>query len=415
MTSDLLICAEGVSKKFSRSLRQSLLYGAQDLAREVMGKSRTANLRKGEFWALQDVSFEVNRGEALGVIGQNGAGKSTLLKLLNGLVLPDKGKISARGEVGALIQLGAGFNPILTGRENILVNASALGIRRREIHKKLNEIIEFAGVGDFIDSPVQNYSSGMKVRLGFSVAISANPDILLIDEVLAVGDLAFRNKCLKRIQMIRETGVAIVFVSHNLAQVNRLCDQAIYLKTGRIEARGAAAGVIEAYVTDSLEEETTFYHQPGTEKYLLVRSVELLNENYQAIEQIVSGAPLIFRIKFEARRHLEKPNFIFMIEPVDRRIIAAYIHQEAYRDRASFSPGIHMIDIRLEKVPLLPGLYSLRSSVEGRNPLELYGKIFNMASFRVVARDNQTLISNTAGFVELEADWRVHVNAEAIR
>jgi len=195
--SETLIRVENVSKKFCRSLKKSLWYGMRDLSKEVLGRRHGGDgeLRPDEFWSVNDVSFELKRGECLGLIGPNGAGKSTLLKMLNGLIKPDQGRIEMRGRVGALIELGAGFNPILSGRENIYVNGSVLGLAKEEIDQKLDEIIEFSELDEFIDSPVQNYSSGMKVRLGFAVAAHMKPDILLIDEVLAVGDIGFRTKC----------------------------------------------------------------------------------------------------------------------------------------------------------------------------------------------------------------------------
>lgn len=406
--SETLILAENVSKKFCRDLKRSLRYGVQDLASELLGRRNArGGLRKDEFWAVKDASFEVKRGEALGLIGPNGAGKTTLLRMLDGLIKPDKGRITMRGRVGALIQLGAGFNPILTGRENIYINAAVLGISKREIDKKLDEIIDFADIGDFIDAPVQTYSSGMNVRLGFSVAINLRPDIMLIDEVLAVGDLAFRNKCIEAIQEIRDSGVAFVFVSHALERVNRVCDKAMYLRAGKIVSYGVTEEVISAYVTDFSDSGTRFLHHPGTEKYMQVRNVLLLNENGQPIDQVISGGPLTIRMEFEAKRTLDTPLFNFMIEPSARHVIAAYLHQEITDNRPSFSPGVHVIDITMRRFPLLPGRYQLRVSVSGSNLLDLYGKIFNLATIDVVAWENQVIATNRAGFVELEADWRV--------
>ncbi|MBF0196054.1 MAG: ABC transporter ATP-binding protein, partial [Magnetococcales bacterium] len=219
MSEEPLIRVDGVAKKFCRHLKRSLLYGLQDVGREMMGRKRSENLRKEEFWAIDDVSFTVNRGEILGLVGHNGCGKTTMLRLINGLLMPDKGSITIRGQVGALIQLGAGFSPILSGRENIHINAAVLGIPTSEVNKKLDDIIEFADIGKFIEAPVRTYSSGMRARLGFAVAIHMNPDILLVDEVLAVGDLMFRNKAMERMMAMANSGVAVVFVSHNLAQV----------------------------------------------------------------------------------------------------------------------------------------------------------------------------------------------------
>ncbi|MCC6252732.1 MAG: ABC transporter ATP-binding protein [Bacteroidia bacterium] len=231
--SEVLIKVEGVSKKFSKKLKTSLYYGLKDVFGSVLGLQPSAELRKNEFWAISDVSFEVKRGECLGLIGHNGAGKSTLLKMLNGLIKPDKGQITMHGKIGALIELGAGFNPILTGRENVYNNAAILGFTKNEIDKKFDSIVEFAEIGEFLDMPVQNYSSGMKVRLGFAVAAQMEPDILLIDEVLAVGDIGFHVKCLNRIaELLPKT--AIIFVSHSMPQVTRICTNGILMNRGKI-------------------------------------------------------------------------------------------------------------------------------------------------------------------------------------
>ncbi|HRZ50305.1 MAG TPA: ABC transporter ATP-binding protein, partial [Bacteroidales bacterium] len=179
--SDTLITVDHISKKFCRSLKRSLWYGMQDIGNELMGRQRSDELRKNEFWAVNDVSFQLKRGGCLGLIGHNGAGKSTLLKMLNGLIKPDRGSITMQGRVGALIELGTGFNPILTGRENIYNNGAVLGFSRKEIDAKFGAIVEFSEIGEFIDTPVQNYSSGMKVRLGFSVATEVDPEVLIID------------------------------------------------------------------------------------------------------------------------------------------------------------------------------------------------------------------------------------------
>lgn len=244
--SDVLVSVDNVSKKFCRSLKKSLWYGVQDMAGEMFGRSGERELRPDEFWAVKNVSFELRRGECLGLIGRNGAGKTTLLRMLNGLIKPDGGRIEMRGRVGALIALGAGFNPILTGRENIYINASVLGIAKQEIEDKIEEIIDFAELQEFIDSPVQNYSSGMQVRLGFAVATALNPDILILDEVLAVGDTAFRSKCFDRIgKIINKT--AVVFVSHNESQVRRICDQAILLQNGLVLNYGNTGKVLNSY------------------------------------------------------------------------------------------------------------------------------------------------------------------------
>jgi lipopolysaccharide transport system ATP-binding protein len=251
-TNEVLVRVNGVSKKFCRDLKKSLWYGVKDVAAELFpfGKQKSeirdrrsdssassssppsdSGLRPGEFWANKDISFELRRGQCLGLIGHNGAGKTTLLKMLNGLIKPDEGTIEMRGRVGALIALGAGFNPILTGRENIYVNGSILGLTKEEIDTKIEDIIEFAEIEDFIDSPVQSYSSGMNVRLGFAVASSLEPDVLIIDEALAVGDVQFKTKCYNRLAGFRSK-TAMILVSHQKSDLSRVCDYGLVLDKG---------------------------------------------------------------------------------------------------------------------------------------------------------------------------------------
>ncbi|HRI11761.1 MAG TPA: ABC transporter ATP-binding protein [Verrucomicrobiota bacterium] len=246
MTNETLVNVDNVRKKFCRSLKRSLWYGLSDMASEVVGGKDHEHLRKDEFWAVNRVSFELRRGECLGLIGRNGAGKTTLLKMLNGLIKPDEGRIEMHGRVGALIALGAGFNPILTGRENIYVNGSVLGLTKKEIDDKMEAIIDFAEIRDFIDTPVQSYSSGMQVRLGFSVASSLAPDVLILDEVLAVGDINFTIKCLNRMRSMAARA-AVIFVSHNMQLISSFCNRVIVLKGGTILTDSTTSEGINCY------------------------------------------------------------------------------------------------------------------------------------------------------------------------
>ena len=241
MSDDVLIRCENVSKIFCRDLKKSLWYGVQDIAGDLFGRNKKVpkssdevTLRDGEFWANKDISFEVKRGECLGLIGRNGAGKTTLLKMLNGLIKPDTGNIEIAGQIGALIALGAGFNPLLTGRENIYINGRILGFTHDELRNKFDEIVDFSELSLFIDSPIKSYSSGMKIRLGFAIASLMRPNVLLIDEVLAVGDVNFRIKCVNKILEVLPT-CAVVFVSHHMTQVLRICSSAMVLDRGQIE------------------------------------------------------------------------------------------------------------------------------------------------------------------------------------
>jgi ABC-type polysaccharide/polyol phosphate transport system ATPase subunit len=286
--SEVLVKVEGVSKKFCRSLKRSLWYGVQDICGDLnpfRGNGSAVNtngattsptstldisvtdhsqngLRRDEFWAVNNVSFEVKRGECLGLIGHNGAGKTTLLKMLNGLIKPDHGRIEIRGQVGALIALGAGFNPILTGRENIYVNGAVLGLTKREIDEKIDDIIDFAEIREFIDAPVQSYSSGMQVRLGFSVAAMRNPNVLLVDEVLAVGDYRFMSKCYKRVHELRRNGTGIILVSHQMQTISNFSTRAILMHKGQIRAVGPTAEVLQEYEVAGAEKKSVPIAEP---------------------------------------------------------------------------------------------------------------------------------------------------------
>lgn len=234
MQDDVTIKVEQVSKKYCKTLKRSMFYGIQDIMRNSLGmRSNSNHLRRDEFWAVSNVSFEVKKGETLGIIGPNGCGKSTLLKMLNGIFWPDKGKISIKGRMGALIEIGAGFHPLLTGRENIYVNAAILGMKKEEVDAKFEDIVTFADIGDFIDAPVKHYSSGMYVKLGFSIAVHSDPDILLVDEVLAVGDAGFQNKCFNKIGKLKEQGTTTILVSHNMHAISNFSNKVLLLTAGK--------------------------------------------------------------------------------------------------------------------------------------------------------------------------------------
>lgn len=307
---DVLVRVDRVSKKFCRSLKRSLWYGVRDILADVNPFARStdnqgandanpdATLRTGEFWAVKDISFELRRGECLGLIGRNGAGKTSLLKMLNGLVRPDHGRIEMRGRVGALIALGTGFNPILTGRENIYVNGSVLGLTKREIDAKLDDIIDFADIREFIDSPVQSYSSGMQVRLGFAVATAMEPDVLLLDEVLAVGDAAFRNKCYRRVVSLRKKA-AVIFVSHSMDQVARICDRTLVMSKGNVVSLGSVDGGVMAY--EHLNDQGDDHDQP----FLSLNHPITSFSATLGTDTLNSGSSLKLTIRTECQRDVE--------------------------------------------------------------------------------------------------------------
>ncbi|MCX6985655.1 MAG: ABC transporter ATP-binding protein [Lentisphaerae bacterium] len=313
--SDVLVSFDHVSKKFCRSLKRSLWYGVRDVAHEIFGGgNRERELRAGEFWAVKDVSFELKRGECMGLIGRNGAGKTTLLRMLNGLIKPDRGRITMRGRIGALIALGAGFNPILTGRENIYVNGSVLGLTKHEIDGKLDEIIDFAEIGEFIDTPVQNYSSGMQVRLGFAVASSLKPDILIADEVLAVGDATFRSKCYRRLAELQTRGISIILVSHQMPDLQRVCTKCIWLLGGSVAQNGEMAKVVSDYLvwsdTQSKIEDRGGYEstQPKLSGARIVE-VHTLTQDGRPSSEFKTGDGLRVRLEYEVSPHIRCLNF----------------------------------------------------------------------------------------------------------
>jgi len=267
MNSDLAIEAVGLGKKYriggiidrNRTLRDSLgslLRRQARTLRSLGNGARRSPKTENVIWALRDVSFTVRRGEVLGVIGRNGAGKSTLLKVLTRISMPDEGYARIRGRVGSLLEVGTGFHGELTGRENIYLSGAVLGMRREEIDRKFDEIVEFAGVERFIDTPVKRYSSGMYLRLGFSVAAHLDPEILLVDEVLAVGDAEFQKKCLGKMGDVAGEGRTVLFVSHNMDAVRQLCHSALWLERGHLQRIGPTAEVIQAYLADTVQEGT---------------------------------------------------------------------------------------------------------------------------------------------------------------
>jgi lipopolysaccharide transport system ATP-binding protein len=246
-----IVLFDHVSKKFRRGERHNSFRDlVPSLVRRVFRPPPEDALGTEEFWALRDVSFEVSPGEALGIIGANGAGKSTTLKILTRILRPNAGTCRVRGRVGALIEVAAGFHPDLTGRENVFLQGAIMGMKRREIQERFDEIVEFAGVADYMDTPVKRYSSGMNARLGFSIAAHLRPDVLIVDEVLSVGDMAFQERCFQRMLQFRRDGIAIVLVSHNLQAVASLCQRSILL-AGRVKAAGPTIDVLAAYVERS--------------------------------------------------------------------------------------------------------------------------------------------------------------------
>lgn len=341
---------ERVSKRYSRSLRRSLWYGVKDIGKEVLARGQYAEtLRPTEFWALHNVSFRVERGETVGLIGHNGAGKTTLLKLINGLMKPTGGQISVHGSIRALIALDAGFNPILTGRENIKVAGTVLGMNKREIDQRLEQIVEFSEIGEFIDAPVRSYSSGMIARLGFSIAVHTQPDILLVDEVLAVGDLNFAIKCHRKIKEFRDNGGSIVLVSHNAYSIRSNCDRVVWIEHGEVQDVGPTADVCDAYEAAVARQDAS---DTGTD-YSDGSAVLSAIRHPRAID---SGDPFTVEIELDLAQTLERPIVALSFTTLSGQVVVA---NTSATDGADFrlDVGRNVLSLTYEELPLTRGIY----------------------------------------------------------
>lgn len=368
--SQILVSVDNVSKKFCRALKQSLLYGIQDIATEVVGGNRKSDtLRKKEFWALQDVTFQLRRGEALGLVGANGAGKSTLLRIISGLIKPDTGIVKVRGKLAPLIALGAGFNPILSGRENIYANMSILGLSTQQINERFADVIDFAGIADAIDAPVQTYSSGMAARLGFACAVYIEPDVLLIDEVLAVGDINFRIKCYQRLAKLRQNGTAFILVSHNPHVILNVCESSIYLSKGKFIQAGETEKVIRQYEDDFCLGDTeiplggVFLPKRKENQTLGVDIVSLCFKDEQGNILVAPfcGEPAYLCVECKADKTIENANLGVLITALsgqNERVL--YITSASDNEALKIIPGKIEIQMQMPYCCLLPGLYSAK-------------------------------------------------------
>ena len=369
---EVLIRATDVGKIFCRDLKKSLFYGLCDMFSELLPfqekkglGEHLRELRLGEFWANHGITFEVRRGECLGLIGHNGAGKTTLLKMLNGLIKPDAGSIEIHGRVGAIIALGAGFNPILTGRENVYVNGSLLGLSKKELDLKVEEIIDFAEIREFIDSPVQSYSSGMQMRLGFAIATAIEPDILILDEVLAVGDVRFRTKCLMRISTLLEKA-AVIFVSHSEEQLKRICNRGLLLEQGRVMSSGPVDECLDAYRLSS--------------KILPIPETAYLNDSITDAEIICdhlshrSGEDFLLKIKLFSKTDHKLSINVISIWDASGGSIAATDLTEFFNHVCL---GDTSYEVCIKSLSLKPGQYRFFwEAVESKNAQTIIRKLF---------------------------------------
>jgi ABC-type polysaccharide/polyol phosphate transport system ATPase subunit len=410
MNNDIIMSVEKVSKKFCRSLKKSMVYGITDSMKNMVGlSSHSERLRANEFWAMEDVSFELKQGESLGLIGPNGSGKTTLLKMLNGIFWPDKGKISMRGRMGALISVGAGFHPLLTGRENIYINGAILGMNKAEVDKKFDSIVNFADIGDFLDSPVKHYSSGMFVRLGFAVAVHCEPEILLVDEILAVGDMNFQSKCIDRMEELGRKGTTKIYVSHDLNSVSRICKKALYLSGGKVKGYGELAEVIGQYKKDVLQdmkENSTKNHEVryGTQELEIVK-VEFTDENDKIKEVFHRGEHFKAKISYLAHKDIVRPEFVIKFFSADGTLVSQPNTKDHKVTRESIK-GAGVLEYSVSSLPLNPGRYSVTVSIwdfAGHLPFDVHEKLYD---FGVDRGDLEKAINERRGLVYIPAEWK---------
>jgi lipopolysaccharide transport system ATP-binding protein len=366
MKDENLIRVEELSKKFCLDLKKSLWYGIQDIADDIFGRNGTqVDLRPHEFWALKHVSFKLNRGECLGLLGRNGAGKSTLLKLLNGLIKPNAGSIHIRGRVGALIELGAGFNPILTGRENIYINAAVLGLCKKRVNCIIDDIITFSGIEQFVDTPVKNYSSGMRVRLGFAVASRLNPNILLVDEVLAVGDTQFQRKCLQYMLKYLETGGSLVLVSHNMHLIQSICNRCLVLDRGQIKFEGALQDGISKYyniIQNSPKERTVSKDcfELGETPPVVIEKVAIHPTDHNEIHP---GDGVILTLHYNSVKEIPAVTWGFSIWTENQRLRITTCTAKYDGINYNIGKGRGLFHCNLHDFPLVPGRYTLKAGI----------------------------------------------------
>ncbi len=459
---DVVLRVRHVSKKFCRNLKRSMWYGIQDLSRNLVGrtqgktldsrpwtldsegrgetldvrpwtldhgdsrktedpkslkskvyspesipsspKSSPDGLRPSEFWALRDISFELRRGEVLGLIGPNGCGKTTLLRLIAGIFPPDAGEIAIRGRVGALIALGTGFHPHMTGRENVYLNASILGMRRPEIEARAQDIIDFAEIGEFIDAPVSTYSSGMRVKLGFAVATATQPDLLLIDEILAVGDVGFQSKCFNILnKKLRNS--AVVFVSHSMPQVARVASEIIVLNQGRIHCRTPDVALgIEHYYDYFKPEEATL---TGSGKAFIEHIQIYTNEAdvEHDIAQVAYGTDLWIDMRYRLADEVAECSIVLAIFDKSLRIVAQSLSKASGKYFTN-TRRLMTIKVRLPRLALVPGNYSLTVGFTSRAKSNDWGE--HLARYEAVKSFKVTglaALSSSSGPVVFEADW----------
>ena len=380
----------------SVSKRYRIRSGPESQESGLVARLRGRRTHKSDFWALQNVSFEVEEGESLGIIGHNGAGKSTVLKLLSNISTPTNGQISINGRISALLEVGSGFHPELTGRENVYLSGSILGMRRAEITSKLESIIEFAGVRPFIDIPVKRFSSGMFVRLGFSIAAHLDPDILLLDEVLAVGDYSFQEKCKQRIAEMHRQGTTMVFISHDLNAVRSVCQRVLLLQRGEVVAEGLPDDVIRQYT------ETAAFHQrpqiTDERRMAEVTGVKFYDSFGNPSNGFKTGDAVSVRIDYLAHRHIPQGSISLYFLTSDGNIAAQWTTSLS-GPPINMLVGAGSVEFTCDELGLQPGVYQIDATIEKNGTAEEYEWLHACASIHVDG-------AKTRGAFYMPHNWR---------
>ncbi len=392
--SDTIIRVEDISKRYklgsigSGSLRETLGNGLERLLR----RSDHSNGEEKEFWALKDINFEVKRGEVVGIIGKNGAGKSTLLKVLSRITEPTTGQITLNGRIASLLEVGTGFHPELTGRENIFLNGSILGMTRTEIKSKFDEIVDFSGVEKFLDTPVKHYSSGMYVRLAFAVAAHLEPEILVIDEVLAVGDAEFQQKCLGKMRDVAGQGRTVLFVSHNMGAVKSLCTRAIYLQKGQIRTDGEVDEVMGEYMDASSKQHRESIKsrkdRSGNGK-VIITDIRMLDPHTgKTPSQLISGSPATLEISYEATdsslEHIQDLQVGIAVLNMHGQFVTA-LNNKMSNAQLKDLPPKGKVQCIFDKVPFMYGKFQVIAALEVN--YELADLVYDAFDFNVTEGD----------------------------
>ncbi|MEW6415309.1 MAG: ABC transporter ATP-binding protein [Pseudomonadota bacterium] len=386
-----------------QGLKQTLL----NAGARLMGKDIP---ERPMFKALDDISFSIEQGEVVGIIGHNGAGKSTLLKMLARISTPTRGSVKVNGRIAPLIEVGAGFVPDFTGRENVYLNGAILGMSKKEIDKKFDEIVDFAEMAEFIDTPVKRYSSGMQVKLAFAVATSIESEILIVDEVLAVGDLAFQRKSFGRMmELIRDKNRAVLIVSHNIRQIERICTRAFMLDHGHLAADGSVSDVCEKFFSgsnekiaqDTVKTSRARVRASGEAEFL---SIHVVDKNNDPVDEIRVGAPLRVRVRFRLDVPLEKPELIIGTHTTDFFYLTA--SSTAVLDaRPDFEVGIHEVDVTFQQYPLAAGTYCLRFAIYDKDRRAIFiGD--NLSTFKVTSPAYEAK-EDSHRMLDIPATWRI--------